>query len=223
MSALAARYPGLTESLRRLPVTVGWCLLAVALVAGGTGLAQHPRWVLDAVLVGVSVAVFAHWPFPVLLALIVVGPKDSPLVETLTLVAGGLVVLFRARPVPAWIVWAPWIAFMLWASWRLPLHPLPSEGTRPPFLILPVVGGAYLPEPSAALLGWMRLGSLLVAFMMSTWLVRDMARLRQVATAILVSAVVPVIIGLHQMVTGRYQVRNGFRAVEGPFKYPNHF
>jgi O-antigen ligase len=104
----------------------------------------------------------------------------------------------------------------------VPLAPSPDEGAKPSWLLLPKVDLHYLLQPSTELLSWLRLASVLVAFMLAAWTVRDASRLRKVVGAILLSAVVPVGIALQQLASGQLVVRAGFKAIEGPFTHPNY-
>src|SRR2546423_2294042 len=58
---------------------------------------------------------------------------------------------------------------------------------------------------------------------MAAWTVRDARRLRVLVGAVIVSAILPVVVAMHQVATGQFLVRDGFRAIHGPFTHPNYF
>lgn len=213
----------MTGELRLLDRRLAWVAAALAISIAGAVVVQTPRYALDLTLAMAAITLFAWRPYVGLLVAVALGFKDSPLAEIMTLFGGGVVLLVRGVVPRGAVIWLPWLALVLFAVWRLPVHPTPVEGAQPPYLTLPSLGQPYLPTPSAALLAWWRLASLLVVFLLGAWLVTDLTRLRRLAAATLVGAAVPVVIGLKQLATGQFTVRDGYRAVEGPFAFPNYF
>jgi len=221
VSAPGLRLPGARDSWNWL----AWLIAALAVCALGAAVAQHPRWALDAAFLVAAAAVIAWRPYAVLLLLVVLAPKESAstFLAFVTVIAGGAVLLVRARNTGGALVWVPWLILLVFALWRIPIHPIEDEGLRPEFLHMSITGIAYVPTPSGALIGWIRLAGLMVLFVLAAWTVVDLRRLRMLLWAVLIGAILPVITALNQLVKGEYVVRNGFKSVVGPFTFPNSF
>ncbi|MCW2967227.1 MAG: hypothetical protein JWM71_999, partial [Solirubrobacteraceae bacterium] len=173
-----------------------------------------------ALLVG-AVAAFTLRAEAALLLVLVVSFRASPVVELLTLAGGALALLAGARRLPGAVVSLPLLALVVFAVWRLPLAPSAADITQP--LTLPFVKIEFIPAPSEALLSWWRFGYAAIVFCLAAWVVRDVAGLRRLTTAILVGAVVPVALGLKQIATADFTVRDGFKAIQGQFDFPNYY
>lgn len=203
-----------------------WLAAATVLSLGvGAAVAADATWVLVSVALclGVALAIL-RWPFGSLLSLLAVRTASkSPFLDLLLLGAGLLALAVAAPRLPGRRVWLPLTIFLLFTLLALPLGPSPDEGIKPSWLYLPRLDLRYLPQPSVELLTWMRLGAVLVALLLAAWTVRDARRLRLLVSATLVSAVLPVAVGLKQLAQGELVVRAGFKAIEGPFTHPNYF
>jgi O-antigen ligase len=221
MSAWAATARSRGHDAAVLP----WLGAACALSLGvGAAVAADATWLLIDLALPVLLALaLLRWPFPsVAVMLALRAALKNPFVDVLTLAGGALALLVVAPRLPGRRVMLPLGAFLLFTLPWVPVAPSPDEGAKPAWLLLPKVGIHYLPQPSTELLSWLRLGSVLVAFMLAAWTVRDARRLRQLVAATLVSAVAPVAIALKQLATGQLIVRAGFKAIEGPFTHPNY-
>jgi putative inorganic carbon (hco3(-)) transporter len=208
------------------PAILPWLATASVLSLGvGAAVAADATWVLVSVALclGVALAVL-RWPFGSLLVLLAVRTASkSPFLDLLLLGAGLLALAVAAPRLPGRRVWLPLTIFLLFTLPALPLGPSPDEGIKPSWLYLPRLDLRYLPQPSIELLTWMRLGAVLVALLLAAWTVRDARRLRLLVSATLVSAVLPIAVGLRQLAQGELVVRAGFKAIEGPFTHPNYF
>ncbi|HET8673512.1 MAG TPA: O-antigen ligase family protein, partial [Thermoleophilaceae bacterium] len=226
MSALSARAVTLRTPSRAAAAALPWMVCAAALSAGvGVAVAEDATWLLISIALPVGLALaILRWPFPVVaLLLIVRAAMKNPFVDLLTLAGGALALAIAAPRLPGHRVILPLGAFLLFVLPFVPISPSHDEGLRPAWLYLPKTSIRYLPQPSAELEDWLRLASVLVAFMLTAWAVRDARRLRRLVAAVLVSAVVPVVIGLKQLAQGELVVRAGFKAIQGPFTHPNYF
>jgi putative inorganic carbon (hco3(-)) transporter len=211
---------------RRGHGATAWLVAGCGLSLGvGAAAASGATWLLLSLSFTVALALaILRWPFPAMVVLLAVRTSlKSPFLDLAALAGGGLALALAAPRLPGHRVWVPLAALLLLTLPSLPLHPSLDEGVKPAWLTLPKTSVHYLPQPSAELLGWLRLGSVLVAFMLATWTVRDARRLRVLVGATLVSAVVPVGIALKQLAGGQLVVRAGFKAIEGPFTHPNYF
>jgi O-antigen ligase len=223
---VSARAVTLRTPSRAAAAAVPWvgCAAALSAVVGVT-VAADATWVLLSVALPVALALaLLRWPFPVVALLLMVRTAvKNPFVDLLTLAGGALALAIAAPRLPGRRVILPLGAFLLFALPSVPISPSPDEGVKPAWLFLPKTHIHYLPRLSTELEDWLRLASVLVAFMLTAWAVRDAGRLRRLVAAVLVSAVVPVAIGLKQLAQGELVVRAGFRAIQGPFTHPNYF
>jgi O-antigen ligase len=201
-------------------------LIAAAVVAPGVGvLAAASPWVLIcAAATVVATLAIMRWPLQAMLTLLAIrATSKSQFLDLLTVLAGALTLLVAAPRLGGRRVWLPFGLLLLLALPTLPIHPSPDEGVAAPWLFLPKIHIAYLPRLSAELVGWLRLASVLVLFLLGCWAVRDERDVRAVVVATLVSAVVPVAMALEQFASGHFMVRAGVKAIEGPFQHPDYF
>lgn len=222
MSALAASVRSRGQAAAAGP----WLAFASALsLAVGLAVATGVTWVLVSITLTVALALaILRWPFPAVAVLLAVRTSlKNPFLDPLMLAAGALALVVAAPRLPGRRVILPLGLFLLFALPSVPAAPSPDEGLTASWMFLPKTSISFLPQPSVELMDWLRLASVLVAFMLTAWTVRDARRLRQLVAVALVSAVVPVAIGLNQLATGQFVVRSGFQAVEGPFTHPNYF
>lgn len=223
---MSARAVTLRTPSRAVPAAVPWITCSAALSAGvGVAVALDATWILVSIALSVALALaILRWPFAALAVLLAVRTSfKNPFLDPLMLAGGALALVVAAPRLPGRRVIVPLCLFLLFALPSVPSAPKPDEGALAPWLYLPKTGINFLPQPSIELMDWLRLGSVPIAFMLAAWTVRDARRLRQLVAAVLVSAVVPALIGLKQLATGEFIVRSGFKAVEGPFTHPNYF
>jgi O-antigen ligase len=216
---------------------------ATARVGGASG--AGPRWLIAAAVLAPAVGVLAaaspwvlicgaatlaatlvilRWPLQAMLTLLAVrATSKSQFLDLLTVLAGALALLVAAPRVRGRRVWLPFGLLLLLALPTVPIHPSPDEGAAAAWLFLPKIQVAYLPRLSAELAGWLRLASVLVLFLLASWVVRAERDLRAVVVVTLVSAVVPVAIALGQFASGHFMIRAGVKAIEGPFGHPDYF
>lgn len=221
MSAWAASARARVESRSGLP----WILLG-ALLAPGVGLlaATSPWVLLSASVVVFTALVIMRWPLGALILILALRTASKgEFLDLLTVPAGGLALLLAAPRLRGRRVWVPFGLLLLIAIFSVPIHPSPDEGVQPAWLYLPKLSVAYVPRMSIELLTWLRLASVLMAFLIACWAVRDSKGLRAIVVAILAAAPVPVAIGLQQFATGHFSIHGGEKSIEGPFTHPNYF
>ena len=164
MTAWAATARARAGSGLQLP----WILAAslLALIVGV--LAATSPWVLICVAATVAATLaILRWPLQAVLALLVVrATSKSQFLDLLVVLAGALALLLAAPRLGGRRVWLPFGILLLLALPTVPFHPSPDEGAAPAWLFLPKIGLAYLPRLSAELLLWLRLASVLVAFLL---------------------------------------------------------
>ena len=216
---------GAERTPRLLRGALPWLVVAGGLSIGCGLLSAGAAWAaVSLVLVVAGALAILRFPFQAMVVLLALRTASkSTFLDVLTLGAGGLALLVAAPRVPGRRALLPLAALLLFALPGVPLAPSPDEGAHASWLVLPKLPVNYLPQPSVEMLQWMRLASVLVAFGLAAWSVRDARRLRVLGGAVLVSALVPLAIALKQLATGQLFVRDGFRAIEGPFTHPNYF
>jgi O-antigen ligase len=221
---MGARLPRLDLRL------AAWAAAAAALsLGGGLLVGTAPLVALDAALLGMAAVLVARFPYRALLLILLVRgtAPNTPLLDGITLVAVGIAVVVRAPRLPGRRVIWPLLGFLAVAILSTPLAPTAIEGVKDDWLRVPHFGWAYARNPSVPLYEWMRLASVLAAFCLAVWVVRSRRRLETIVLAILVSAIVPIIVGLEQFATGKTVARSGlgddFRAVIGTFSTPGPF
>src|SRR4051794_31181648 len=207
-----------------------WAVAAAALsLGGGVLVGTSPLVALDAALLGVAAVLVARYPYHALLLILLVRgtAPNTPLLDGITLVAVGIAVVVRAPRLPGRRVIWPTLGLLALAILSTPLAPTAVEGVKDDWLRVPHFGWPYARNPSVPLYEWIRLASVLAAFCLAVWVVRSRRRLEAVVLAILVSPIVPVVVGLEQFATGHTVARSGqgdeFRAVIGPFSTPGPF
>lgn len=202
---------------------------AVLSIAGGLLVVAAPLLALDIALLGVAAALATRYPYPTLLLILLIrgAAPNTPLLDGITLVAVGIAIVVAAPRLPGKRVIVPLAAFVALALLSTPLAPTAIEGTKDHWLRVPHFGWPYARNPSTPLYEAMRLASVLVAFCLAGWVIRTRARMQAVVVAILASAVVPIVVGLEQLATGKTVARSGlgneFRAVIGTFSTPGPF
>ena len=221
MTAWAATARARVGSGSGLPWLVGAGLLAVPVGV----LAATSPWVLICAATTIAVAVaIMRWPLGAMLALLALRTASrSQFLDLLTVLAGGLALLLAAPRLGGRRVWLPFAVLLAVALVSVPISPSPDEGVEPAWLYLPKLHIAYLPRMSLELLSWLRLASVLVAFLLGCWAVKDRKGLQAIVVATVVSAVVPVAMGLEQFATGHFHLHGGVKSIQGPFSHSNYF
>jgi O-antigen ligase len=202
-----------------------WVALATTLAVAVGILAATSPWVLICAggVVCVALAIM-RWPLGAVMALLALRTASrSQFLDLLTVLAGGLALLLAAPRLGGRRVWAPFGLLLVLALVSVPIHPSPDEGVQPGWLFVPKLHAAYLPRMSVELLAWLRLASVFVALLLACWAVNDRKGLRAIVVATLVSAAVPVAIGLQQFATGHFNPHGGEKSIQGPFTHPNYF
>ena len=192
-----------------------WVLSAAILsIAAGILTGAAPLVLVGAVGVGVATSAFLAVPAMALLGILAVrsivdhnellpfaGSGFTGKINTAVAVGGGLALLLTSKRVPAPAVTVPYLLLLGLALLTLPF----SEGVSK--------GGA-----------WMALAAMLVIFVLSARVVKDAQGLQRLVWVVLASAIIPVGVGLSQVVTGDTFVRDGgYAAVHGTFGNLNGF
>lgn len=222
-STTSLRPAGLVRSSDRVGL---WLALAAASSAGmGVLVYADSRLAFTLLLAAVAILVLLLWPYAALLVVLATAFRDSQVLELATLVGGGVAIIVAGRRSLRSFVAVCLLILVAIALRDIPLSPTYVDGAKPPSLYLPALGIAYLGTPSDALLAWLRLAFLLVAFLVAAWTIRDERRLSLAVWAAVAGAGVPIVQGLIQLASGQLVVRSGSttKAVEGPFPYPNYF
>jgi len=204
----SARRPTLLE--------LGWglALTAVAILVG-VGLGREPVLVAAVVALAVAIAGIAAVPATALLAILVVrasldtsgelvsvGGTNLAGALTAAVAAGGAAALvFRGTRLPARRLRRALLVLACWALASLAFTPALLEGVS----------------------SVLRIVAMLVLFGLGAWTVRDVERLRRIAWVVVLSSIVPVGVGLYQLVSGSTYSRQGFSAISGTFLYANGF
>lgn len=199
--------------------------LAAVVAGGGAGLlaATSPTTATALILTALVAAAFYARPEWALLGWLVLAPQDVEAFYLLPL-AGGAVALVLAMPrIPGKRVALCLGALILVMLPSLPLLPSPDEHQTRAALEVPVLGWAYAQTPSAELQDWLHLGTRLVAFCLAAWAIRSAASFERLVVVILAAASVPILVGLHQQVSGQTDTRQGFAAIRGTFAHPSLF
>lgn len=221
MTAWAATARARAGSGSRLP----WILVAGVLALPVGVLAATSPWVLlcAAGVVCTALAI-VRWPLGAMIALLALRTASkSQFLDLLTVLAGGLALAIAAPRLGGRRVWAPFALLLAIAIFSVPIHPSPDEGVQPAWLYVPKLHVHYLPRMSVELLSWLRLASVLVAFLLACWAVKDRKGLNAIVVATLVAAPVPVAIGLEQFASGHFSLHGSEKSIQGPFTHPNYF
>ena len=224
-TARAARLPAhgrplLAPALGRL----AWFLIAVVTAAGAGLLAiTHEQLAVDLALIAVAAIAIYAYPFPALLALLLVAPKHSPFAEFLFLCAAGLVFIWRLPRTPGReFIW-PLAAFLLFALPGVDWHSGFFPGGTGSVLYIPGAGYGYLDTPTVEGFEWLRLTFVFVAALVAASEVTSLSRFRMVVGATLLAAAYPILTGVKQLVGGELVSKGDFSAVRGGFNFPNEF
>lgn len=215
-----------TASLQRRPADVRRWLAVACILSLAVGLAASTSaWVLLWIASTVAGALaILRWPLPAVLTLLALRTASkSQFLDLLTVFAGTLALLIAGPRLPGRRIWLPFGLLLVLALPLVPVHPSPDEGAGARWLTLPKLHFHYLPRLSVELVGWLQLASVLVAFLLTAWAVRDRRGMRAMVVATLCSAPVPIAIALQQFATGHFSIRAGFNAISGPFPYANYF
>jgi putative inorganic carbon (HCO3(-)) transporter len=219
---------GFAARKRPLPLPalgdVGWLLIAV-LAAAGAGLlaVTHERLAVDLALIAIAAVAIYCYPFPALLAVLVVAPKHSPFVELLFLCAAGAVAIWRLPRAPGRELLLPLAAFLLFALPGVDWHSGFFPGGTGRELWIPGAHYAYLDTPTVEGFEWLRLAFVMVVALLAATEVTSLSRFRAVVVASLLAAVYPILTGVKQLVTGELVSKGDFSAVRGSFNFPNEF
>jgi O-antigen ligase len=208
---------------------VAWAVGALVLSAGaGLLVGASADAALDVAIVAAAAIVIAARPYPVLIGVVLI-LAVMPQREWIPffLLAGATVALAaRAPALPGKRVSVPLLLLLVFALPSVPRLPGAGEGIiTDPYLRLPVVGLEYARTPSFELREWLSLGAVLALFCLAAWCVRGRRRLDTLVRGVLLSSVVPIGVGLGQLVTGNTYERIGtsLRSVRGTFPHPNYF
>lgn len=205
---------------------LAWAAGAALLsLGGGLLVGASPTLAFDLAVVAITATAIATRPYVMLIAIALLAAEPRESFTFLLLCAGAVAVIARAPSLPGKRVIVPFLLLLLIALPSLPLWPSPDEGLVADHLKLPVVGFVYARNPSLELHGWLNLASVLVAFCLAAWAVRDVGRLRGLVLAVVASAVVPIAIAAAQLVSGDTVTRTNstLESVRGPFPHPNYF
>lgn len=207
---------------------LAWALAAIVLsLGGGLLIGRSARFGFDVAIVLIVAVLAAARPYAVLLGvvLIIASLPGKEVIPFLVVSAGALALAMCARTIPGRRVSIPLLLLLLLAVPSLSLLPSPDEGIVAPELHLPVIGFPYASTPSVELHDWLTLGSVLVVFCLAAWSVHTQRQLARLAKTVLLSSLVPIVIGLGQFASGRTYERVGtnLKSVSGPFPHPNYF
>ena len=221
MTAWAATARARIGSGSRLP----WLAVAGLLAAPVGVLAATSPWVLICLAAVICMALaIMRWPLGAMLALLALRTASKgQFLDLLTVLAGSLALVLTAPRLGGRRVWLPFALLLAIALVSVPVRPSPDEGVQPAWLYIPKLHIAYLPRMSLELLSWLRLASVLVAFLLGCWAVKDRKGLQALVVATLVSAAVPVGFGLQQFAAGHFSLHGGQKSIQGPFTHPNYF
>jgi O-antigen ligase len=200
-----------------------WFLLAIVLAAGaGVLAANNPRLAFDCALFIAGVIAILRWPLPVLVIVLVVAPRHSPLIE-LAVAACCVVLLPRLPRAPARALLIPLAAFLLLV---LPGVNFGGSSLTPGLhrvLVIPGLGWEFLSRPSSELLSWLRVAFAFGLALIAATNVRSVRHARWAFAAVLIGGIQPIVSGFHDLFTGTYTSKDGFNSVRGPFDFPNEF
>src|SRR4051794_20046416 len=133
---------------------VAWAVAAAALsVGGGLLVGTAPLVAVDAALLGLVAVLIARYPYQSLIVIVAVRgtAPNTPLLDGITLVAGGVALLVAAPRLPGRRVIWPMLAFLVLAILSTPLAPTQIEGVKDDWLRVPHFNWAYARNPSVPL------------------------------------------------------------------------
>jgi O-antigen ligase len=203
---------------------LGWLLIAVV-TAGGAGLlaVANERLAVDVALIAVAAVAIHAYPFPALLAILVVAPKHSPFAELLFMCAAGAIAVWRLPRAPGRAFLWPFLAFLAFSlpgvAWNSGYFP----GGTGSVLTIPGAGYAYLDTPTVEGFEWLRLAFVFAVALLAATEVTSLTRFRVVVGATLLAAAYPILTGVKQLVGGELVSKGDFSAVRGSFNFPNEF
>jgi putative inorganic carbon (HCO3(-)) transporter len=205
-----------TRTLPHAVVERRFALLATALcLAAGLAVGAQPMLPLGLIGVALAVGAFSTVPAGVLLAILLVRPSLDN-IEALPSVGGvNAVGLIAASTV---------VGGGLALLWRRPS--LPARGflrVAGAFLALAAASLAWSFERAEGASAWIAIAMPLVVFALAAWIVRDEGGFRRLLTVVLLSAVIPVGVGIVQLATGQRLVKEGYASIQGTFVHPNGF
>jgi O-antigen ligase len=193
------------------------------ILAAGAGLlaANNPRLALDLALLALGVIAVVNWPLPVLLVVLVIASRHSPFVEIL-LAASCVVLLPQLPRAPGKALLFPLAAFLLLALPGIDFGGSLLAGVHR-VLVIPGLGWEFLTRPSSEFLSWIRIGYGFSLALLAALSVKSVANARLVFGAVVVAGIHPVLVGLSDLLSGKYVTKDGFNSVQGPFDFPNEF
>jgi putative inorganic carbon (HCO3(-)) transporter len=198
--------------------SVAWCAVVIALCAAAGVLAgSAPVVFLATAAASVAAVAFAGWPIAILLAVVLVRPSLDKSGELLTIggvnfagilgvlvvLGGGLALIARARGLPA-----PRVVTLCWVALALMLATV-----------------AYSLDPSDGIRSWFTIAAPVVVFVVAAWAVREQRQFEHLMTAVLLSAVVPLVAGVVQLAAGVTVDKDvqGLDAIGSTFVHPNGY
>ena len=200
-----------------------WFAWAVVLAAGaGVIAANDAQLALDLALLVVGVIAVLTWPLAVLLFVLVAASRHSPLLEILT-AASCVALLPRLPRAPGKALLIPLAVFLLFALPGINFDPSQFGVAVHRVLVIPGLGWEFLSRPSQEFLAWIRIGYGFGLALLAALTVTNVRTARLVFGAVILSGVHPVLLGLQQLLTGKYVTKGGFNSVQGPFDFPNEF
>ncbi|MBA2637341.1 MAG: O-antigen ligase family protein, partial [Solirubrobacterales bacterium] len=194
---------------RFLALAVALCLVA------GLGAGAQPLLPLGLLAVALAVAAFSTAPALLLLAILLIRPSLDN-IEALPSIGG----VNAVGMIAAGTVVGGGLALLL----RRPS--LPGRGVlllAGAFLCFAAVSLLWSFERADGISAWIAIAMPLVVFALAAWTVRGPDGFRRLLTVVLLSAVVPIAVGLFQLGTGRRLVKEGYASIQGTFVHPNGF
>jgi O-antigen ligase len=190
-------------------------LVAGSCVAAGVVLEAAPLVAVGVAGAALAATVFAVWPYAVLLMLLLLRPSldasgtlvsvgdtnAAGAVGLVTATAGTLALLARSRHLRGRVVAFPLIGFVL----------------------LSFASVTYSLDPGRAVRVAIGFAGMAVVFLMAAWTVREVRHLNRLVAVLLVSGIVPISVGLVQLLTGETIDKSGFGAIPATFVHPNGF
>jgi O-Antigen ligase len=198
-----------------------WLGLSVLLAAGaGVLAANDARLALDLALLTLGVIAILTWPLAVLVFVLAVASRHSPLIEIL-LAASCVVLLPRLRRAPGRLLLFPLAAFLLFALPGIDFDASQAAGAHP--FVIPGLGWEFLARPSPEFVDWIRVAFAFGLALLAALSVTSVRKARLVFAVVVLAGIHPVLVGLSQLVSGTYTAKGGFNSVQGPFDFPNEF
>lgn len=201
----------------------GWLALAIPVAAGaGVLAANDARLALDFALFTLGAIALVRWPLAVLLFVLVVAPRHSPLVELLV-AACCIVLVPRLARAPARALLIPLAAFLLFSLPGVDFNGSQLSGAVHGVLVIPGLGWGFLARPSSELFAWLRVAFGFGLALLAALSVQNARTARLAFAAVLVGGIQPLLSGFRDLLSGTYTSKDGFNSVQGPFNFPNEF